>query len=143
MLLTPPSASNRYHVTAEHELSPELMNAIFGDVHDRLAVMEALKLDAQLAIDEVMKLSAETVVATLAEEIANGRAGLAEVRGEFSVLKDEYEAIQAGGIFASRIQIVPIDGVAGNTVQAALAAIAGLFSTQRRITAASLYLGGL
>ncbi|WP_158874003.1 hypothetical protein [Antarcticirhabdus aurantiaca] len=149
MLLTPPSASNGYHVTAEHELSDELLNAIFGDVHVRLVVLEAVKLDAQLAIDQVLALSAETVVATLAEEIAAGRAGLAQTQSEFAELREEYEALQAGGLFAARIQVQPITGYTVANVQQALEAIAGRldtltdrFNAQRQINMASVFFAG-
>lgn len=71
MPLDPPSASNDYNLDDQHELTGQLISAIFKSISDRLKAREALEASFQSLIDEGTQAALTIIQNNLAPELAD------------------------------------------------------------------------
>ncbi|WAJ26849.1 hypothetical protein [Antarcticirhabdus aurantiaca] len=140
-----PSPANGYLWTAEIELTPETFNSVFGSIHGRLVDCEAITIDAQAAIGQLLAITAEGARLLIEDTTVQNNAILELTQARFTQIAQEYDELQNGGLKAPRVQVNALPGYASTAlnVQATLEAIgAEVVYRRRRINVWSLFMGG-
>lgn len=140
-----PSPLADYRSPPNMRFSPQVWDAVFKSIGERLRTLEAQKATLEAIIDALQTSALQTVTATITAEIEARRADLTALEAEFKAVSDAYTELVAGGVYADAIQLrEAVSGVAGRTVQSAIAELAGVaarLAKQKKITPAALYLG--
>lgn len=137
-----PSPLADYKAPPNLRFSPQVWDAVFKSIGERLRTLEAQKATLEAIIDTLQTSALQTVTATITAEIEARRADLTALEAEFKAVSDAYTELVAGGVYADAIQLrAAVTGVVGRTVQEALAEIAARIASQKKITPATIFLG--
>ncbi|WP_019998711.1 hypothetical protein [Aureimonas ureilytica] len=137
-----PSPLADYKSPPNLRFSPQVWDAVFKSIGERLRTLEAQKATLEAIIDALQTSALQTVTATITAEIEARRADLTRLEAEFKAVSDAYIELVAGGVYADAIQLRDtVPGVTGHTVQAAITEIATRLATLKKITPATVFLG--
>ncbi|KTQ95004.1 hypothetical protein NS226_13820 [Aureimonas ureilytica] len=151
-----PSADADYKAPPEMELDRQLWDAVFASISKRLKLLEGKAITYDETVDRLTNQALALIGTNVTAEIEARRGDLVAL----AKLADDLSAritalLVALGADDVRIKTA-IDGLSAKTVQAALVEVvakvatnatglsdlASAFARQRRITVASLFLGG-
>lgn len=138
-----PSPLADYKSPPNLRFSPQVWDAVFKSIGERLRTLEAMKVTLQATIDTLQSQALDIVSSSVSAEITNQRAKLALLNEQLQAVDEAYQEIVGGGVFADTMRLrVRLNGAPdAATVQAGLEAIVARLDAQRSITVAALFIG--
>ena len=121
MSLTPPTRSNAYAVTPDHDQSSDLWNAVLADLHARLLATEAAAAGFETAVSDAALVTAQGYLANaVAPQVDGLQTQMAAITAAIALAEDALQALQSGGIQASNVVLSAIEDFAPTNVQDAV-----------------------
>lgn len=122
MSLTPPSASNNYQVTDDHDLTAQLWSEVMASLAQRLAAVEEAAEGFEDAVSDAAIATAQALLQNgVIPQLDTVQNTLAALEIAIALAEDRLAALQSGGVVAANVTLAAIEGLTALNAQAAFA----------------------